>query len=322
MQIKSFLCFILRRYIFILTKSERMYTLERKGREKYMLSPKELLSIKKFACEVRIETLVQIATRGFGHLPGSFSVVDALALLYEKHLRYKPEDPKWEDRDYLIMSKGHAGPALYTCLALKGFFPKEWLLTLNQPHTKLPSHCDRLLTPGIDMTAGSLGQGISAALGVALAKKMNKQDSKVYCFVGDGECNEGQVWEALLFASHHQLDNFILLVDRNWKQLDGSTEDVLALGNLAQKIQSFDFEVETVDGHDLEQLDSALQRAKINKIKPYCIVLNTIKGKGLPVVEAMALNHHIQIDKGMADTSLALLQEKLAEIKDALVKLS
>lgn len=277
-----------------------------------------LLQLEHFACKIRIETIKQIKKRGFGHLPGSLSVVEALAILYGHKMKLDAKNPTWSDRDFMVMSKGHAGPSVYTCLALKGFFPLEELQSLNQPHTKLPSHCDRLLTPGVDMTAGSLGQGISAAAGLALAHKVDEKDNKVYCFIGDGESNEGQVWEALLFAAHQKFSNFVLFVDRNLKQLDGNTEDILALGDISEKIKSFGFFVQNVDGHSLEEILAALEKAEAHQEGPSCIVLHTLKGKGVKSLEDMELNHHIQFSEAQAEEALAPLLERYEELSKAL----
>lgn len=272
------------------------------------------LQLEHFACKIRIETVKQIEKRGFGHLPGSLSVVDALAVLYGNKMKYQAENPAWKGRDYLVMSKGHAGPAVYTSLALQGFFPLSELATLNQPHTKLPSHCDRLLTKGVDMTAGSLGQGISAAAGIALAQKMNGLDNKVFCFIGDGEANEGQVWEALLFIAHQKLNRFILFVDRNLKQLDGNTEEILALGDVGKKIETFGFKVHNVDGHSVSEILHAIEKAEAEEEKPTCIVLHTLKGKGVQSLEEMELNHHVQFSATQAQEALEVLEKEYSSL--------
>lgn len=276
----------------------------------------ELLELQRFAAEIRLETLKEVATRGFGHLAGSLSVVDLLAILYGKEMRYDPKNPDWDDRDILVMSKGHAGPAVYATLALKGFFPMDWLKTLNQPGTKLPSHCDRKLTPGIDMTTGSLGQGTSTAMGMALGRKLQGKDSRVYLVVGDGECNEGQVWEAALFAAQQKLDNLVMFVDYNGKQLDGYTDDILALGDLDKKFEEFGFFTQRIDGADIEALNKALEAAKNTKGKPSCIVLNTVKGKGIKALEDMLLNHHIQLSGEFIEEAELELGDNLKKIEE------
>ncbi len=223
-----------------------------------------------------------ISTVPAGHLGGSMSVADLLAVLYENHLRYDPENPSWEDRDWVVMSKGHCGPALYATLALKGFFPMEQLETLNKPHTDLPSHCDRNRTPGIDMTTGSLGQGASTAAGVAVGMKMDHKDNFVYLILGDGELNEGQVWEMALFAGTRHLDNLIAFVDYNKLQIDGrtDTDDECNLGDIKAKFADFGWYAQRVDGHDVEAIDGAIEKARIHKGSPSVIVLDTIKGYG------------------------------------------
>lgn len=279
---------------------------------------KKRKELELFAAQIRLETTKQIATRGFGHLPGSLSVVDVLSILYGDVMRYDPKNPQWEDRDILVMSKGHAGPAVYSTLAMKGFFPMDELKTLNQPGTNLPSHCDRNKTPGVDMTTGSLGQGVSTAIGMTLGNKLAGRDSYTYLFVGDGECDEGQVWEGMLFAAQQKLDHLVVFVDYNKKQLDGYVKDVIGLDDLSQKFSAFGFHTEEIDGHAIEAIANAIAKAKETKGKPTCIVLNTIKGKGLPEVEEMDLNHHIQIDTELAARSIAVLEAEVERLKGEL----
>ncbi len=199
----------------------------------------KILEIKEFAKNIRIQTLEQFVARGFGHLGGSMSIADLMAALYGSIMKVDPTNPKWEDRDWLVCSKGHAGPAVYSALALTDFFPMDWLQTLNQPHTNLPSHCDRTKTPGIDMTTGSLGQGLSVAAGAALAHKLDEKENYFYCIVGDGELQEGQNWEAMMFAAHQELDNLILFVDCNKMQLDGAVFEVNNMESLDKKFDGF-----------------------------------------------------------------------------------
>jgi len=269
--------------------------------------------LKKFAAKIRLETVKEIGARGFGHLGGALSVVDALAVLYGGAMNIDPKNPDWADRDKLVMSKGHAGPALYATLALKGYFPLEWLATLNQPGTKLPSHCDRKLTPGIDMTTGSLGQGVSTAIGLALAQKMDGKNARTYLFVGDGECNEGQVWEGALFAPQHKLDNLILFVDYNHKQLDGTTEEIIDMGDITAKFSAFGWHAQSIDGGDMKAIENAIELAKSKKNKPSCIVLNTVKGAGVPCVAAIKLNHHIVLDGELLKTAINECEEALSK---------
>lgn len=279
------------------------------------MTPVQIKQCKEFAAQIRLETVKSIGARGFGHLGGSLSVVDALAVLYSGVMKIDPENPRWSKRDQLVMSKGHAGPALYATLALKGYFPMGLLDTLNQPGTTLPSHCDRKLTPGIDMTTGSLGQGVSCAIGLAMAQNMDGNGAHTYLFVGDGECNEGQVWEGALFAPQHHLDNLTLFVDYNHKQLDGSTEDVLDLGDIAAKFEAFGWRTWTIDGNQIEAIAQALMETKQETGKPCCIVLTTVKGAGVPVVEEIELNHHIVLEGELLQTAIKQCEETISKLK-------
>lgn len=252
-----------------------------------------VLELQQKAKEIRYHTMDQIGTLGVGHVGGCLSVADALAVLYFDAMNIDPNNPKLEGRDRFVMSKGHAGPAVYASLALRGFFPMDWLKTLNKPETLLPSHCDMNRTPGIDMTAGSLGQGISCAVGIAKASKIAKDNATVYCIVGDGESQEGQVWEASMTAAQYKLDNFILMLDYNKAQIDGMLCDVNDLIDPAAKWAAFGFDTWQVDGHDVEAISNAIQAAKAAKNgKPACIVLNTVKGKGVSYIEAAGFGNH------------------------------
>lgn len=279
------------------------------------MDPKLLNQIKQFATTVRIEQMKEFKVRGFGHVGGALSVTDTLAVLYEAVMKYDPKNPKWEDRDKLVCSKGHAGPALYATLALKGFFPMDWLNTLNIPGTKLPSHCDRNQTPGIDMTTGSLGQGMSTALGLCLGDRILGRDSYTYLIVGDGELNEGQIWEGAQFAGHQKLDHFIAFCDYNKKQLDGYTKDILDQLDIAAKFASFGWDTQSIDGQDAQAIYEAIQQAKATPGKPHMIVLNTIKGAGVKAVEDMNANHHIVVSAELADQAIADLEKLLSEQK-------
>ena len=282
------------------------------------MNTKERLELERFAAQIRIETIKEVAIRGFGHIGGSLSVADLLAVLYGREMNIRPDEPDWDGRDMLVMSKGHAGPSVYATLALKGYFPMEWLETLNQHDTRLPSHVDRKLTPGIDMTCGSLGQGTSAACGMALGTKLDGSGRHVYLCTGDGELDEGQCWEAALFAGHHKLDNLVWFVDYNGKQLDGYTEKVLDLGDIVAKFKAFGFQAVEVDGHDVEAIAAALDLARTTKGKPTCVVMNTVKGQGLPSIEDVELNHHINLPQGDADEALVLQEKELARIEKEL----
>ena len=281
-----------------------------------MISTEQAKELKVFAKQIQIETVNCIASLGVGHLGGSLSIADTLAVLYGKHMKYDPENPKWDDRDLLVLSKGHAGPALYATLALRGFFNIEMLNTLNKPGTLLPSHVDMNRTPGVDMTCGSLGQGGSAAAGIAMANKMNNKDSYTYLIFGDGELNEGQVWEAALFAAAKKLDHLIGFVDRNMLQIDGGTEDVCPLGDVASKFNEFGWYSQTVDGHDVKAISDAIDNAKLNcENKPSMIVLNTVKGEGWSKSADNSLSHNMNISEEEAKDAIAQMESAIHKIK-------
>lgn len=261
--------------------------------------------LRLLAEQIRVAALEEFAALGFGHVGGAMSLVETLAVLYGGAMRVDPAQPAWAERDRLVVSKGHAGPAVYATLALKGYFPREELLTLNKPGTRLPSHCDRLKTPGIDMTTGSLGQGMSTACGLALGQRMDGTGARTFLILGDGECDEGQVWEGALFAPHHKLDNLIAFCDNNGQQLDGYVKNVLDTGDITAKFAAFGWYAQTVDGHDVEALDAAVTRALAWKGAPSMIVLKTVKGKGCPFVEGREFNHHVQFTKEEMDEALA-----------------
>jgi len=265
------------------------------------------LYLKNQAKEIRKMTIEEIANLGSGHIGGAMSIADLLALLYFYRMKIDPKKPRWEERDQLVVSKGHSGPAVYAALALKGFFPKDWLNTLNRGGTNLPSHCDRNKTPGIDMTTGSLGQGFSAAIGIALGLKMDKKTSTVYAVIGDGESNEGQVWEGALFAGFQKLPNLIAFTDYNKQQLDGFTKDILDMGNIAAKWEAFGWFTQEVDGHDIAALDAAIEKALAQGEKSSMIVMNTIKGKGCNFAEGVEKNHSMAFDMEKAKEAIAAL---------------
>lgn len=248
------------------------------------------------ANQIRALTLDAIGYLGVGHVGGCMSLVEVLTMLYYRHMNIDPKDPRKSDRDQLVLSKGHAGPTLYSVLADKGFFPKEWLHTLNQGGTRLPSHCDRNLTPGIDMTTGSLGQGLSAGIGIALGNRIDGIESKVYVIIGDGESNEGQVWEAAQAAVQFKLNHLIAFTDYNKLQLDGFMTDIMNIEDLPTKWQSFGWFVQRVNGHDFAELDMAVERAKQETTRPSMIILDTIKGKGVPFAENQTNNHNMKFD--------------------------
>jgi transketolase len=276
-----------------------------------MLSNTKIQELKRFSKQIQIETIKMIAHLGVGHLGGSLSISDVLAVLYGSQMKYEPKNPQWEERDWLIVSKGHSGPGVYAALALKGFMPLSELDTLNRPGTKLPSHCDRNLTPGIDMTTGSLGQGASTAAGVALAHKMNGAVNRIYLILGDGEINEGQVWEMALFAAHRKLSNLTAFVDYNKLQLDGPTSQICDLGDVAAKFREFGWYAQSIDGHDVMAINDAIDNAKQQTEKPSMIVLNTIKGNGWSGSANKVSSHSMTVSE-------AQLAEALVEMEAAM----
>lgn len=281
-----------------------------------MQKAEKMKELRVFAQEIRVEALKTIGSLGFGHVGGSMSVIEALAVLYGDIMKIDPKNPHWEDRDWCVMSKGHAGPSMYATLGLKGFYPLEQAYTLNQPHTNFPSHTDRTKTPGVDLTTGSLGQGMSTAVGAALANKVDGRDNHVFVFVGDGECDEGQVWEAAQFAAHYKLDHLICFVDSNKRQLDGAVSDIMSHGKgLAAKFDAFGWNVvELADGNDVEQIYDAVQAAYQVSGKPSCIVLNTIKGKGCTFAESSGA-HSSQPTKEQWDEAITVAEAELAKRK-------
>jgi transketolase len=274
--------------------------------------------LKKKATEIRITTLEMLGNLGFGHVGGSMSVTELLTALYFGDLmRYDPKKPCWEDRDWLIMSKGHAGPTLYTILAMLEFFPMSELPTLNQGGTHLPSHCDRNLTTGVDMTTGSLGLGMSVAVGVALGHRLEGKKNRVYLIVGDGECQEGQVWEATLYAAQKRLSSLITFVDYNHQQLDGYTRDINDLGDLKSKFECFGWHAQEIDGHDYSQIFNAVEKAWGEKDRPSVIVMNTIKGKGCTYAEGVLKNHHMVVTEDNTREALECLRKELRRLETA-----
>ena len=272
------------------------------------------MTIENFAHGIRYYTIDMIMNIGFGHIGGALSVVDCLAVLYtpeEGLLKIDPKNPKWDERDYFIMSKGHAGPALYATLAFRGFFDTKLLHTLNQPGTTLPSHVDRLKTPGVDMTAGSLAQGFGAAIGIATGARLKNKNQKVYCIVGDGELNEGQCWEAIQVAAHQKLNNLIVFVDNNKKQLDGISADICESFDFVEKFNAFGWNALRIDGHNQQQIREQILRAQ-KQSKPTAIVMDTIKGKGVEYLESID-DHHLRIDTDEKKEFLNIAKKYYAE---------
>lgn len=272
------------------------------------MNKEEVIELQKFACKIRIGTIEAIKSRGFGHVGGALSICDSLAVLYKKIMKFDPKNPDDPNRDKVVCSKGHAGPALYSVLALCGFFPYDDLKTLNQPGTKLPSHCDKKL-PGIDATTGSLGQGTSQAVGIALSDKLSRRDNNTYLFVGDGELNEGQCWEAAMFSAGKNLSNITWFIDWNKKQLDGTTEEILPSFDFFDKFKAFGFDTYVVKGNDVEAIYDALSKPTFNK--PKAIILDNIKGSGVKDVEETVANHSMQPEPEIFDKWLDELNQQL-----------
>jgi len=248
-------------------------------------SSASVAEIETVAKKLRRHIITMIGRAGSGHPGGSLSAVEILTALYFKVLRHKPLDPRWPDRDRFILSKGHAAPALYATLAECGYFPADELLTLRQVDSCLQGHTDCNLTPGVEMSAGALGQGLSFAIGVALAGRLNRGDYRTYVLLGDGECDEGQVWEAAMAAAHFKVDKLVAIVDNNGIQLDGWNRDIMSLDPFPAKWQAFGWHVIEVNGHSITQLILAFDQAKEIKGQPTVIIAHTVKGKGVSFME-------------------------------------
>lgn len=241
--------------------------------------------LEKTACQIRIYAVDEVYKAKSGHPGGSLSIADILSCLYFNKMRLDPKNPKWEDRDRFVLSKGHCAPALYAALALRGYFPLEELEKLRRPGAMLQGHPDMKGTPGVDMSTGSLGQGFSAACGMAAAGKAAGKDYRVYSIIGDGETQEGQIWEAAMFAANYQLDHLCAIVDCNGLQIDGQVAYSNSPASLAEKFAAFGFAVQVIDAHDLEAIMAALDKAESTKEKPSAIIAKSVKGKGVSFME-------------------------------------
>ena len=246
------------------------------------------LKLMKTANEVRKGIVTSVHSAKAGHPGGSLSAADLFTYLYFEELNVDPKDPKKADRDRFVLSKGHTAPGLYAALAEKGFFPKEDLITLRHTGSYLQGHPDMKCIPGVDMSSGSLGQGVSAAVGMAIAAKISGDDYRVYTLLGDGEIQEGQVWEAAMLASHHKLDNLLVIVDNNNLQIDGEITKVNSPYPIDKKFEAFNFHVINIDGNDFDQTDAAFKEAKSVKGRPTVIIAKTVKGKGVSFMENQA----------------------------------
>jgi transketolase len=264
--------------------------------------------LTELAREARREVVRMIGTLGVGHIGGCLSIIEALVHLYYKEMNIRPEQPDWADRDRLVLSKGHAGPALYTMLGMRGYFSRDMFSTLNRPGTRLPSHCDMRLTTGVDMTAGSLGQGLSCAVGMALAARMDKKSCRTFCILGDGEQQEGQIWEAAMFAAARELDTLTAILDDNGMQIDGMTDDINSVRPMEHRWSAFGWATTVVDGHDFEALDKAFAFARNTQGKPTAIVMKTVKGKGISIAENKYQSHNMSLTPEQTEAALRELQ--------------
>ena len=263
--------------------------------------------LQKVAKNVRVNIIESVAAAKSGHPGGSLSVADILTVLYFDKMDIDPKKPKMEDRDRLVLSKGHVAPALYSVLAERGYFPKQELIKLRKVNCMLQGHPDMKSTPGIDMSTGSLGQGLSVANGMALTAKLNKKDYKIFAILGDGEVQEGQVWEAALAAPNFKLNNLIVFVDYNKMQLDGTLNDIVKMDPMDKKWEAFGWFTQTVNGHDLEEIHNAIEKGK-KQDKPILIVLDTIKGKGVKAIEESGYKNH---SMGLTDEQMKKAIEDL-----------
>ena len=241
--------------------------------------------LQKKAMDIRITGLKMVEKAHSGHIGGAFSLSEIMAVLYFDQMRIRPEEPHWPDRDRFVLSKGHCTVALYPTLALRGFFDVALLDTFRRADGHLSGHAEMNHVPGVDMSTGSLGQGFSVAVGMALAAQLEQKDLTVYAVLGDGEIQEGQVWEACMYAGAHHLDRLVAIVDSNRVQLDGTVREILDTGDLKAKFESFGFFVQSIDGHNVEEISDALKRAKAERGRPSMILANTVKGKGVSFME-------------------------------------
>ena len=279
------------------------------------MTANEKKTLMATACKVRMTALRGVHAAKAGHPGGSLSAADLFTYLYFKEMNIDPQNPKWDERDRFVLSKGHTAPGLYATLALRGFFPVDDMDGLRQIGSHLQGHPNMNMTPGVDMSTGSLGQGISAAAGMALAAKYRKKDCRVYTLLGDGEIQEGQVWEACMFASHYNLDNFCVIVDNNGLQIDGRVSDVMSPYPIPEKLRAFGFEVAEIDGHDFDQIEAAFAKARATKDKPFGIVMKTTKGKGVSYMEGQAGWHGKAPNDDEYAQAISELQAQLAEVE-------
>ena len=279
------------------------------------MTPNEKKQLAIAACKIRMGALEGVHAAKAGHPGGSLSAADMFAYLYFKELNIDPAKPHWEDRDRFVLSKGHTAPGLYAALALRGFFPWEDLKTLRQIGSHLQGHPNMAMTPGVDMSTGSLGQGVSAAAGMALAAKVKGLPIRVYTLLGDGEIEEGEVWEATMFAHHHKLDNLCVIVDNNGLQIDGPIDQVMSPYPIPEKFKAFGLHVIEIDGHDFDQIEAAFNEARQTKGVPTAIVMKTVKGKGVSFMENQASWHGKAPNDEEYKKAMDELNARLAELE-------
>ena len=279
------------------------------------MTPTEKLQLQIQACKVRMGVIEAVHGAKAGHPGGSLSASDMFTYLYFKEMNVDPANPKWEDRDRFVLSKGHTAPGLYSALAHRGFFPLEDLPTLRHIDSYLQGHPNMNTVPGVDMSTGSLGQGISCAVGMALGLKHQGKSARVYTLLGDGEIQEGQVWEACMAAAHYKLDNFVAIVDNNGLQIDGNVADVMSPYPIVDKLEAFGFEVSAIDGHDFDQIAAAFEKAKTVKGKPSAIVMKTTKGKNVSYMENNAGWHGKAPNDAEYAQAMTELKAQLAELE-------
>ena len=279
------------------------------------MTREELKQLQITACKVRMGVIESTHSAKAGHPGGSLSAADVFTYLYFKELNIDPANPKWDGRDRFVLSKGHTAPGLYATLANRGFFPVEDLKTLRKIDSYLQGHPNMNTVPGVDMSTGSLGQGISAAVGMAIAAKYQGKTNRVYALLGDGEIQEGQVWEACMAASHYKLDNLCIVVDNNGLQIDGAVKDVMSPYPIVDKLHAFGFEVEAIDGHDFQAIEAAFQKARRIKGAPFAIVMTTTKGKGVSYMENQAGWHGKAPNDAEYEQAMNELNAQLAELE-------
>lgn len=279
------------------------------------MTSQEKKQLQITACKVRMGIIESTHAAKCGHPGGSLSAADMFTYLYFRELKVDPQNPGWENRDRFVLSKGHCAPGLYAALAHRGFFPVEDLLTLRKVGSYLQGHPNMNSVPGVDMSTGSLGQGISTACGMALAAKLQKKDNRVYTLLGDGEIQEGQVWEACMFASHYNLDNLCVIIDNNGLQIDGDVAKVMSPYPIDAKLEAFGFHVETIDGHDFDAMEAALNAARTVEGKPSAIILKTVKGKGVSFMENVAGWHGVAPNDDQYQQAMAELNQQFAELE-------